>query len=121
MTPELGHTQMSIDAIWQFMLMGGIVVYGTLFLLAILGSMGGVLFTALEKRFGDVDDPEARRLERERRAEELAEQERVRVVICAAVAEVVGEKHRVINFKPAGETNWTMQGRTQLHASHKLR
>ena len=126
LTVEVGphvmrHSHMNPSELVEFMLTGGIVVYGTLSLLAILGVMGGYIFVALEKRYGNVDDPESRRLERERKAEELAEQTRLMVIISAAVTEAIGEKHRVINFKPVGETNWSLQGRTQHHSSHKLR
>ena len=115
------HSHMSSSELVEFVLTGGIVVYGTLSLLAILGVLGGYLFVALEERYGNVDDPEVRRLEREKKVEESAEHARIMVIISAAVAEVISEKHRVINFKPIGETNWSLQGRTQHHSSHKLR
>ncbi len=115
------HSTLSGADMIEFLITGGVVVYGTLSLLAVLGVLGGYLFVYLEKRFGDVDDPEARRLERQRKVEEQEEQDRIAAVICAAVSEVVGDKHRVVAYKAVGETNWSMQGRSQHHSSHKLR
>ena len=115
------HAHMDFADTVEFLITGGVVVYGTLTLLAVLGMIGGKIFVWLENRYGNVDDPEARREERERRLEEEREQQRVIVAISAAIAEVVEEPHRVVSFKPTQNSNWSLEGRSQLHSSHRLR
>lgn len=115
------HSQMDLGDIIEFLITGGVVVYGTLILLALLGIVGGHFFQWLEGRYGDVDDPLARQEERARRKAEFEEQQRVVAVISAAVAQVVEGPHRVVSFKQVGTSNWSLEGRVQHHASHKVR
>ncbi len=115
------HSQMNLGEIIEFLLTGGVVVYGTLTLLAVLGVVGGHFFTWLERRYGNVDDPIVRQEERARRKAEIEEQQRIVAVISAAVAQVVEAPHRVVSFKQVGPSNWSLEGRAQHHSSHKVR
>ncbi|WP_419194422.1 OadG family protein [Novipirellula herctigrandis] len=49
--------------------------------------------------------------------------EEIAVVIAAAVAQVMDQPHRIVRTRQltASELAWTLQGRIQHHASHKLK
>ena len=94
-------------------LVGFLIVLIALTLLWGATSLMGKIFAAFAPKAEEKPAPLAAFAISEEEDEDL-------VVISAAAAELLGDRHRIVSIRPQS-SSWGQQGRREIHASHKIR
>lgn len=103
-------------------LSGFILVIGTLALLWLITGLIGRYFKAAEQRRRG-EGPQMTQSAVQSSAEgfpDLGSDRELAVIIAAAVAQTIGQPHRIVSIRPQSSA-WSIEGRRSIFESHRIR